>query len=796
METLKIIGLHESAARCFPGFILYLSCLFHFFSLESKVAEQGREDSDGQRKLIIGLLIRKIKLFYLQLTTYHEEFPSFVHIKVKGETASLEKLSNVELGVALTVFLQDKLTRLSYTTCTPHMKVLERETQETSDVAVILAVVDTSFDIDSNDGLLIHPGRTIAKLIRGCSGEMLFKPWETAVKASSDKDAPESTESDVTVEDAFAAHEEKPDLYVYTVWMDIFAYIFVLCLYQVAVSSNRSLSESLNESIFPADYIITIFGLFLFLLADRAVYVLASNKLRMYLHYLLIPAYFTGGMLMYWQRAPDHPSYTCIFMFVKCFSLAMQSWQLQTGYPKSTSGNLLLRHYNMGSWLAETTYSAIPFLYELRSLLDWSCTGTTLTLFDWLTFEEIRATLFRAEMVKQFKSRRKFGHSQPKHVKFFQGILLFILLLIILWTPLLVFSSGSPSFQVPILKGVDMNVTLLTGDSSIKNPWERPNQRMPLFSGGNNRIIAEASYSPPLISKYFYYQQIQCLAVAPEANQLWLASRPSKRSLAGDILRDDKRAFISVSWSMIRDHPVSASMCTSTIFAELDSETRKGLSQALNMSVPVNTTDVRIPLKLKDPRTREKVPGLYRLYWQLNGSPCAVIDRVTILKGKDPWVDCDLVLHTQIDKEGGYAFKSQWWDMECDLPEEATNKTDPCWQKGKKSARGKNGPLLKAILQEVQSGVIGTFLSSKGITGLYITFVFLIGRGVRGMVSHRILQIPLMELPSIQKLKTLCDDIRDARTVFDLELEELLYNALIRIYRSSELLYEMTRKID
>ena len=80
----------------------------------------------------------------------------------------------------------------------------------------------------------------------------------------------------------------------------------------------------MNESIFPADYIITIFGLFLFLLADRAVYVLASNKLRMYLHYLLIPAYFTGGMLMYWQRAPDHPSYTCIFMFVKCFSLAME----------------------------------------------------------------------------------------------------------------------------------------------------------------------------------------------------------------------------------------------------------------------------------------------------------------------------------------------------------------------------------------------------------------------------------------------------------------------------------------
>ena len=177
-----------------------------------------------------------------------------------------------------------------------------------------------------------------------------------------------------------------------------------------------------------------------------------------------------------------------------------------------------------------------------------------------------------------------------------------------------------------------------------------------------------------------------------------------------------------------------------------------------------------------------------------------MIDKLAILKGHDPWVDCSLILHTQIDKKteanSTYAFKSQWWDMECELPEEAQNKTDSCWQKSRKSARGKSGPLLKTILQEVQSGVIGTFLSSKGITGLYITFVFLIGRGVRGLVANRILQIPHMELPCIVKLRTLCDDIRDARTVHDLELEELLYKALIRVYRSSELLYEMTRKLD
>ena len=800
LSSVKIIGLHESATRCFPGFLLYLSCLFHFFSLESRLENIEEESNTKSKYSGFSLLQRQAKLFYLKVCTYHEEFPSFMHIKVKGKLPTLKEISKVELGMGLTAFLKGKMIELSYTTCTPHLKVLEVETDESNDTAVILAVVDCRFDFDSFDGLLIHPGRTIAQLLRQFSGEKIFVPHgSSAVTKSKSNDADievmEAPKPEVTIEDCFAAHEDKPDLYVATVFMDLFAYIFVLCLYQAAVSSNKSLSESLNESIFPADYIVTILGLFLFLVADRAVYVIASNRARAILHYISVPAYFAGGMLMYWQRAPDHPSYTCIFMFVKCISLGLQSWQLQTGYPKSTSGNLLLRHYSMSSWLAVSAYTAIPFLYELRCLLDWTCTATTLTLFDWLTFEEIRLKLYNNEIVRIFKSRRKFGHSQPKHVKFFQGLLLFILLLIILWTPLLVFSSGSPSFQVPILKGLDMNVTLLTGDVSLKQPWTRPSERMPLFTGGNNRLITEAEVSPKLISKYFYYQQIQCLSVAPASNQLWMASEPSKASFASALVSDSRKAYISVSWSMIRDHPVTASMCASTIFAQLDGSTRINLSHALNQSSPVNSTDVKIPLKLLDPKTKEKVPGLYRLYWQLNGSPCTVVDKVAVLRGNDPWVNCSLVLHTEIDKKEGYAFKSQWWDVECELPKE-DNKTDTCWQKSNKSSNGSNGPLLKAILQEVQSGVIGTFLSSKGITGLYITFVFLIGRGVRAMVANRVLGIPHVTMPSIMKLRTLCDDVRDARTVFDLELEELLYKALIRIYRSSELLIKMSKKLD
>jgi hypothetical protein len=39
-------------------------------------------------------------------------------------------------------------------------------------------------------------------------------------------------------------------------------------------------------------------------------------------------------------------------------------------------------------------YRAIPFLYELKAMLDWSCTSTTLYLGEWLKLEDIHSGVF------------------------------------------------------------------------------------------------------------------------------------------------------------------------------------------------------------------------------------------------------------------------------------------------------------------------------------------------------------------------------------------------------------------
>ncbi|GIL87298.1 hypothetical protein Vretifemale_15360 [Volvox reticuliferus] len=118
---------------------------------------------------------------------------------------------------------------------------------------------------------------------------------------------------------------------------------------------------------------------------------------------------------------------------------------------------------------------------------------------------------------------------------------------------------------------------------------------------------------------------------------------------------------------------------------------------------------------------------------------------------------------------------------------------DPC-DSAPGGSPGLMGPPLVAVVEPVQSGLLGATLSRFGITGLYVTFVFAIGRFLRLSVSSLRLRIPTEDLPSTRRLVALCQDIYVARAEGELVLEEQLFRALINVYRSPELLFELSRK--
>ncbi len=93
------------------------------------------------------------------------------------------------------------------------------------------------------------------------------------------------------------------------------------------------------------------------------------------------------------------------------YSGATRSRQIRANCPTNTLGHFLMKE-NVVFFCGYVVYRAVPFLPELRTMLDWTCTKTTLELFDWLRVEEIRSSMFQIDMQWHFR-QKGIGRKQP-----------------------------------------------------------------------------------------------------------------------------------------------------------------------------------------------------------------------------------------------------------------------------------------------------------------------------------------------------------------------------------------------
>ena len=138
--------------------------------------------------------------------------------------------------------------------------------------------------------------------------------------------------------------------------------------------------------------------LFFLIVVDRVLYLCssASGKVVYYLCCLML---YTGYVSQFVWTIEDHETADKkskvgkshllplrIFYMMKALSLALHAFQIKYGLPHKSAlyGQFLARRVNLMSWNCFRLYRALPFLFELRCVLDWSCTTTALNMYDWL----------------------------------------------------------------------------------------------------------------------------------------------------------------------------------------------------------------------------------------------------------------------------------------------------------------------------------------------------------------------------------------------------------------------------
>ena len=80
----------------------------------------------------------------------------------------------------------------------------------------------------------------------------------------------------------------------------------------------------------------------------------------------------------------------------------------------------------------------VPFLFELRTAIDWTWTDTSMPILDFFSMENIYSKKCSRVFEQNFPAAR--GTSKGAVIKYSIGIPLILLIILIIWFPLLSFS--------------------------------------------------------------------------------------------------------------------------------------------------------------------------------------------------------------------------------------------------------------------------------------------------------------------------------------------------------------------
>ncbi|CAL9756267.1 unnamed protein product [Musa acuminata subsp. burmannicoides] len=539
------------------------------------------------------------------------------------------------------------------------------------------------------------------------------------------------------------------DLYAYVFGADLAVFFLVAMFYQSVIKNNSKLLDVYQlEDQFPKEFVFILMVLFFLIVLDRIIYLcsFAISKVIFYIFNLIL---FTYSVTEYaWHMESSHKhigglALRAIYL-TKSVSLALQALQIRYGIPNKSTlyRQFLTSKVTQVHYLGFRLYRVIPFLYELRCVLDWSCTYTSLTMYDWLKLEDIYASLFLVKCDADLnRAKHQQGQRQSKMTKFCSGICLFFILICVIWAPMLIYSSGNPtnianpvidvSIQIDI-KSAGGRLTLYQSAICEKFPWK---------SLGFHDKLAPHNYLDT-----YNVQDIQLICCQADASTVWLVPPIVQNRYAKSI---DLNTSIIFTWIFIRERP-------------------KGKEAVKYESVVENCPCLSdIKQVLSGTSDSFNITDAYPKFFRVTSS-----GEVRPLEPTVTYISGDIYMNHG---------SPPWWSFN------VSNALDV------EECDGFTGPMAVVVSEETPQGILGETLSKFSIWSLYLTFVLAVGRFIRLQCSDLRMRIPYENLPSCDRLIAICENIYAARAEGELEVEEVLYWTLVKIYRSPHMLLEYTK---
>lgn len=161
----------------------------------------------------------------------------------------------------------------------------------------------------------------------------------------------------------------------------------------------KSAANLLKSNQIPSGLLVYMLGQFLIIVADRAIHLNRSLKSKLVLYYFLLG--FVHLLVFYLipletGRSAGNNAVLIVLYLLKVCYFFISAAQIRATYPISVVRSDLTREYTLTNYIIYSVYRAVPFLFEIRMLLDWTCTPTTLELQGWFKMEDIYGQVYVA----------------------------------------------------------------------------------------------------------------------------------------------------------------------------------------------------------------------------------------------------------------------------------------------------------------------------------------------------------------------------------------------------------------
>lgn len=535
-------------------------------------------------------------------------------------------------------------------------------------------------------------------------------------------------------------------------------------------SAAADITSSLSEDQVPGPFLVMVLIQFGTMVVDRALYLRKTVLGKVIFQVILV---FGIHFWMFFilpsvtERKFSQNLVAQLWYFVKCVYFGLSAYQIRCGYPTRVLGNFLTKSYNYVNLFLFQGFRLVPFLTELRAVMDWVWTDTTLSLSSWICVEDIYAHIFILKCWRESEKRypQPRGQKKKKAVKYGMGGMIIVLLICIVWFPLL-FMSLIKSVAGVINQPLDVSVTITLGGYQPIFTMSAQQSQLKVMDNTKYKTFLESFTTNTGAMQFLENYEKEDITVAElegNSNSLWTISPPSKQKMIQELT--DPNSFFSVvfSWSIQRNMTLGAKaeIATDKLSFPLANETRTNIAKMIagNDTESSNT-----------PVTIERIyPYYVKAPSDSNSKP------IKQLLSENNFMNITIILF----RDNVTRSNSEWWVL---------NLTgNRIYNQGSQALE------LVVFNDKVSPPSLG-FLAGYGIMGLYASVVLVIGKFVREFFSGISHSIMFEELPNVDRILKLCTDIFLVRETGELELEEDLYAKLIFLYRSPETMIKWTRE--